>query len=142
MDLYTINDLENDIFNVEGVKVEINEAYTECKFLKLYSDVFPKRLPASATVKDIQKRVDEYFRKEDTLIPPCDVWPDDENAIEMYHCTKENGAGCLKHIGSYKSVDVLADSSFINEEFKEKYKSVAVIATKSREVIYFDLEVH
>lgn len=142
MDLYTIDDLENDILHVEGVKVKCKDITGECRFLKLYSDVFSKRLSDSATVNDIQIRINEFLRKEDVLVPPCDVWPDDENAIEMYHCTKENGVDYLKHIGSYKSVDVLADSSLINEEFKEKYKSIAIIATRSREVMYYDLEIH
>ena len=94
MPLYTKEDIIDDIWQHEGVKVEIT--HEACSATILYSEVHP-RTSDKKTVDDLKDKIDKYLDKY--VIMPIDEAPDeDPNKHTLY--AGISATGPFKKIGA------------------------------------------
>lgn len=92
MHAYNFEEVIADIQHFEGVGLRPKELFpgmAECRYHKLYSEVFPKRLASGRTVNDLNARLDEYFNNIENVIPVLDPDMTDEYDVAVYAVDKQ-----------------------------------------------------
>lgn len=58
--MHTVKDIEKDIFQVEGIKIDISDFTESDKFMTKYSEHYDKQIRADSSDNDLIDRVSEY----------------------------------------------------------------------------------
>lgn len=60
--MHDIEEIQNDIFKVEGIAVDIEEYSLSDKFITKYSEIFKNQINGSSDQSDLSDRIEEYLK--------------------------------------------------------------------------------
>ncbi len=67
VNMHTVHEIENDIYKVEDIKVQLSETAADKLFLTKYSDHNPKQLDAMGDMEDLHERIAEYIDNDQAI---------------------------------------------------------------------------
>jgi hypothetical protein len=65
--MHTLEDIQKDIFNVEGIVVDVQEFSPSSKFIMKYSEVFDEQVSSDATNDDLEDKIKHYLLVDQTV---------------------------------------------------------------------------
>jgi hypothetical protein len=143
MNLYSMQDVIEDIQRTEGVEMELPNQ-RPVSYLKLYSQVHAHPMSNDATLNELNKRVNRFLNNPEYAVPPCDVCP-------LVHCEEYSflvyrikGLPCaivdshLEFIAGHQEADDL--SKYLSADSNEM--AICVIFADTGEVSYHNRKSH
>lgn len=109
MDFYTEEEIEKDIFQLEGIKVSIRvSSDTTFLFSKLYSECFTKPMSGDKTVDDLKVKINRFVKDNEfqCMIPQFDRAPNEGDVIAIYEYNYEDGKVVgTKYVEGVREID-------------------------------------
>ncbi len=65
--MHTVQEIEKDIFKIEGVKVSLSEGVSNRLFLTKYSEHNPKQINANSDIDELHDRISEYVDADQAI---------------------------------------------------------------------------
>lgn len=130
---HTAEEIAQDIFQLEGIVVQLSHFDPEVKFLRLYSEQYKEALSSNQSVQELDKRIKDFIARFAIPIDLCFVEDCPINLFAVLPDEKNPGVHRLENWGGFQNFD---DTLFDKINSMEFPSAVAAVHIASEKQLY------